>query len=152
MLSSRFLKLADAEADHKTKEQGFFHWLHVSDERQVTWALDHPGLIIGISALTFLLTFPLNRMVGREFVPNEDMGEWTIHMDAPEGTSLEGSTEIAFKLLEELSGIEGVAHIEPSIAATGYGGGSTHIHFECQALPINARKNSQSQIITEMRR
>ena len=41
-------------------------------------------------------------MVGREFVPNEDMGEWTIHVDAPEGTSLEGTTEVAFKLLKEL--------------------------------------------------
>ena len=39
-------------------------------------------------------------MVGREFVPNEDMGEWTVHVDAPEGTSLEGTTEVAFKLLE----------------------------------------------------
>ena len=29
MLSSRFLKVADGEADHKTKEQGFFHWLDV---------------------------------------------------------------------------------------------------------------------------
>ena len=54
-------------------------------------------------------------MVGREFVPNEDMGEWTIHMDTPEGTSLEGTQEIAFSLLKELDGIEGVAQIEPSI-------------------------------------
>ena len=29
-----------------------------------------------------LLTIPLNRMVGREFVPNEDMGDWTVHVDA----------------------------------------------------------------------
>src|SRR3569832_2289225 len=27
MLSSRFLKLSDAVADHKTKVKGFFHWL-----------------------------------------------------------------------------------------------------------------------------
>ena len=27
MLSSRFLKLSDADADRKTKEHGFFHWL-----------------------------------------------------------------------------------------------------------------------------
>src|SRR5206468_10555064 len=26
MLSSRFLRLSDALADHKTKERGFFHW------------------------------------------------------------------------------------------------------------------------------
>ena len=84
----------------------------------MNWALDHPGVIIGISVVTALLTFPLNRMVGREFVPNEDMGEWTIHVDAPEGTSLEGTSEIAFKLLKELSGIEGVAQIEPSIGVS----------------------------------
>ena len=119
----------------------------------MNWALDHPTLIIAISVVTVLLTFPLNRMVGREFVPNEDMGDWTIHVDAPEGTSLEGTTEVSFKLLKEISGIEGVAQIEPSIGVTGMGASSpTHIHFLCQALPIEDRKNSQAEIITEMRR
>ena len=57
----------------------------------MNWALDHPDHRSSrISVVTALLTFPLNRMVGREFVPNEDMGEWTIHLDAPEGTSLDG--------------------------------------------------------------
>ena len=54
------------------------------------------------------------------------MGEWTIHLDAPEGTSLEGTTEIAFKLLKDISGIEGVAHIEPSIGVTGPGSHDAH--------------------------
>jgi HAE1 family hydrophobic/amphiphilic exporter-1 len=152
MLSSRFLKLADAEADHKTKEQGFFHWLDQTYTRQVNWALDHPGVIIGISVVTFLLTFPLNRMVGREFVPNEDMGEWTIHVDTPEGTSLEGTTEIGFQLLKELQGIEGVAQIVPSIGVIGPGAGaSTHIHFLCLAMPLSERKNTQAQMIRQMR-
>jgi hydrophobic/amphiphilic exporter-1 (mainly G- bacteria), HAE1 family len=153
MLSSRFLKLSDALADKKTKEGGFFHWLDQWYARQVTWALDHPKTIVTISVVTALLTLPLNRMVGREFVPNEDMGEWTIHVDAPEGTSLEGTTEIAFKLLEELHGIEGVADIEPSVGVSGMqASSSTHIHFLCQALPIESRQNTQAQIITEMRR
>jgi HAE1 family hydrophobic/amphiphilic exporter-1 len=153
MLSSRFLKLSDAAADRKTKERGFFHWLDGWYTRRVTWALDHPGVIIAISVVTALLTFPLNRMVGREFVPTEDMGEWIIHVDAPEGTSLEGTSEIAFKLLEELNGIEGVAQIEPSVGVSGMVASSpTHIHFLCQALPIDQRRNTQAQIITEMRR
>ena len=153
MLSSRFLKLADAAADQKTKERGFFHWLDGWYTRRVNWALDHSTAIIVISVVTALLTIPLNRLVGREFVPNEDMGEWTIHLDAPEGTSLAGTTDVSFKLLKELSGIEGVAQIEPSIGVTGQAGSSpTHIHFLCQALPIEQRKNTQAQIITEMRR
>jgi HAE1 family hydrophobic/amphiphilic exporter-1 len=153
MLSSRFLKLSDAAADRKTKETGFFHWLDEWYTRRVNWALDHSTAIIAISVVTALLTIPLNLMVGREFVPNEDMGEWTVHLDAPEGTSLEGTSEVAFKVLKELEGIEGVAHIEPSIGVSGQTAGSpTHIHFLCQALPYEERKNTQSQIITEMRR
>jgi HAE1 family hydrophobic/amphiphilic exporter-1 len=152
MLSSRFLKLSDAAADRKTKEHGFFHWLDAWYTRRVNWALDHSWAIIGISAATALATIPLNRMVGRDFVPNEDMGEWIVHVDAPEGTSLEGTSEVAFKLLDELSGIEGVAQIEPSVGVTANAGSPTHIHFLCQALPLDRRKNSQAQIIAEMRR
>ena len=153
MLSSRFLKLADAEADHKTKEQGFFHWLDRTYTRQVNWALDHAWVIITVSIVTFLLTFPLNRMVGREFVPNEDMGEWTIHFDTPEGTSLAGTSEVGFQLLKELEGIEGVAQIIPSIGVIGPGAGaSTHMHFLCLALPLNERKSTQADMIKEMRR
>ena len=92
MLSSRFLKLADASADHKTKDAGFFHWLDETYTKWVEWSLDHSWAVIGTCVVAFLATFPLNRMVGRTFVPNEDMGEWTIHIDTPEGTSLEGSS------------------------------------------------------------
>jgi HAE1 family hydrophobic/amphiphilic exporter-1 len=152
MLSSRFLKLSDAAADSKTKERGFFHWLDGWYTRQVNWALDHSGVILAISALTALSLIPLNKMVGREFGPNEDMGEWTVHLDAPEGTSLSGTTDVAFKLLKELSGIEGVAQIEPSIGVSGAASSPSHIHFLCQALPIDQRKNTQAEIITEMRR
>jgi hydrophobic/amphiphilic exporter-1 (mainly G- bacteria), HAE1 family len=147
MLSSRFLKLADAEADHKTKDAGFFHWLDTWYTGWVEWALDHPGLIIGTSVIVFLLTFPLNKMVGREFVPVEDMGEWTIHIDTPEGTSLEGSGVYAKALVKELSGIPGVRDIEPTITSR-----PTHIHLLVQAMPYEERKVSQATMVAEMRR
>src|SRR3954454_16615373 len=159
MLSSRFLKLSDALADHKTKERGIFHWMDDWYSRQVRWALDQSGVIIGISVVTFLMTFPLNRMVGREFVPNEDMGEWTIHLDSPEGTALEGTQELAFRVLKDLQGIPGVADIEPMInpggsGVVGGGGGSnvTHVHFNVQAVPYEDREQSQAKIIADMRR
>lgn len=83
---------------------------------------------------------PLNAAVGREFVPNEDMGEWTVHVDTPEGTSLEGSAEVAFQLMKVLGGVDGVAQIEPTIT----NGTTTHIHFLCQALPIGQRTRTQA--------
>ncbi|HTK30127.1 MAG TPA: efflux RND transporter permease subunit [Vicinamibacterales bacterium] len=147
MLSSRFLKLADAEADHKTKDQGFFHWLDTWYTGWVNWSLDHSGIIIGVSVAAFLLTFPLNRMVGRTFVPNEDMGEWTIHIDTPEGTSLEGSSEIAKNLVKELGGIEGVATLQPTITDR-----PTHIHLLGFATPFDERKVTEDDIVNELRR
>ena len=69
------------------------------------------------------------------------------------GTSLEGTSEIGFQLAKEINGIEGVAEIIPSIGVIGPGAGSsTHIHFLCLALPIGERKNTQAQMIREMRR
>src|SRR5438874_2598529 len=152
MLSSRFLKLSDAVADHKTKERGFFHWLDTWYARQVRWSLEHSYVIIAAAVVAFLMTLPLNRMVGREFVPNEDMGEWTVHMDTPEGTSLDGTQEIAFEVLKEFDGIDGIAQIEPSVGVSANLSSPTHIHFLCQALPADERKHTQAQIITEMRR
>jgi len=157
MLSSRFLKLSDALADHKTKERGFFHWLDTFYSKQVRWALEHSRVVLAVAFVTFLMTFPLNRMVGREFVPNEDMGEWTAHMDSPEGTSLEGTEELAFKVLKDLQGIDGVASIQPVVnpggagVAGGGGGSATHFHFNFIATPAEQRSRPQSAIIRDVR-
>src|SRR4030095_13256723 len=110
--------------------------------RSLNWALDRPLAIIGVAVAVFLTTFPLHRMVGRTVVPTEDMGEWTIHLDTPEGTSLEGSSDVAMMLVRELSGIEGVAQLQPTITER-----NTHIHLIAQALPLDERNSTQEQMV-----
>jgi HAE1 family hydrophobic/amphiphilic exporter-1 len=147
MLSSRFLTVAHAAKDHKTKEGGFFQALDRLYTRSLNWSLDHPFAISGIAVVVCVTTFPLNAMVGRTFVPTDDMGEWTVHLDAPEGTSLDGSTAIAMQLVKELDGIEGVARLQPTISER-----VTHIHLIAQALPLEERTSTQEQMVAEMRR
>ncbi|HVB39068.1 MAG TPA: efflux RND transporter permease subunit [Vicinamibacterales bacterium] len=147
MLSSRFLKISDAVSDHKTKEQGFFVVVDRVYTRSLTWALAHPKAIVTVAVLVFLTTFPLNRMVGRSFIPNEDMGEFTIHVDGPEGTSLEGMSELAKNLTKELRNTEGVFHIEPTIFDR-----VNHAHLLVQLLPLNERKVTQDEVIARMRK
>src|SRR5204862_5351630 len=53
MLSSRLLKLADAEKDKKTKERGIFHLVETFYGRSLRWTLAHPWTIIGVSIFFF---------------------------------------------------------------------------------------------------
>ena len=111
MLSSRFLKRSDAQRRSKTKEARLFHWLDRWYTRVAAMDARSPDVDHRHLGCASSLTLPLNWMVGRTFVPTEDMGEFTVHVDTPEGTSLEGTTEIARKLVKEIGELEGVAQM-----------------------------------------
>jgi HAE1 family hydrophobic/amphiphilic exporter-1 len=148
MLSSRFLKVADAEHDKKTKEHGFFHAIERGYDWCLRWTLAHPLTIVAISLVVFAFTFPLNAMVGRTFVPNEDMGEFTVHMDTPQGTSIQATTEMAEQVVKEISQQEGVSHVVYLAGADRY----THFHVFFYLLPPDERKITQDQVVSRVRR
>ena len=153
MLSSRFLKLSDAAADRKTKERGFFHWLDGWYTRRVNWALDHSGIIIGISVVTALLTFPVEPHGRPRIRAQRGHGR----MDHPRGRAgrhlARGDQRDRLQAARRLEGHRRRGAISSRRSAFRRTSSSpTHIHFLCQALPIEERKNTQAQIITEMRR
>jgi hydrophobic/amphiphilic exporter-1 (mainly G- bacteria), HAE1 family len=147
MLSSRFLRLSDAASDSKTKEGRFFQSVDKWYAGSLRWSLAHPIVILGTAAVTFAMIFPLNRMVGRTFIPEEDMGEMTVHLDTPEGTALEGTTEMLRNLGKEFKGLEGVAHIQYSSGQ----GKVSHGHMSFFLLPLSERKVTQEQVVARIR-
>ena len=147
MLSSRFLKLADAEKDLKTKGRGFFHWIDGAYARSLDWALAHPLAILGVTAVVLALTIPLNRMIGRTFIPAEDMGEFTAHVDTPQGTSIEGTREIAAQVVKEIGGQEGVARVTYLAGADRV----NHFHIMFYLKPSDERDISQEEVMTRVR-
>jgi HAE1 family hydrophobic/amphiphilic exporter-1 len=148
MLSSRFLKKADAEHDKEALERGFFHYLDAGYGASIRWALAHPNLVIGISVVLFALTWPLNASIGRTFVPLEDMGEFTVHVDTPQGTSLEGTTDVARAMVEEIANQEGVAQVSYIAGADRY----THFHIFFYLLPPDERSVTQAEVVRRVRR
>src|ERR687887_2041829 len=112
MLSSRFLRAADVRRDNRTRESWFFRKLDAGYTASVEWSLAHSWTVIALALVVFATTFPLNTLVGRSFNPNEDMGEFTIHIDAPEGTAFDGMAEQVNNLAREMRGLPGIAHIE----------------------------------------
>ena len=149
MLSSRWLKLSGgSHSDEDTKHHRLFRamdrWYTVS----LRWTLAHPMAIIGMSAVLVALTYPLNRMVGRTFVPAEDMAEFTVHADTPQGTSIEGTTEIARDVVREIGEQEGVSHIAYLAGADRY----THFHVMFYLLPASERSVTQEEVTARVRK
>src|SRR5262249_12483093 len=148
MLSSKFLRASDAESDKASKDNKIFHKIDQWYHRSLEWSLAHPRIIIVTSLLVFLSTFPLNAMVGRSFIPNEDMGDFTIHIDGPEGSTLEGMGAVARGLASEVRPLEGVGHIEV-MSGTGR---MNHAHLFVRLKPFDERKITQDQVIAKVRK
>jgi HAE1 family hydrophobic/amphiphilic exporter-1 len=148
MLSSRWMKVSRRQGEADTKHHRLFRALDRGYTASLRWTLAHPMAIIGISAVLVALTYPLNRMVGRTFVPNEDMAEFTVHADTPQGTSLEGTTEIAQNVVREIGEQEGVSQITFLTGADRY----THFHVYFYLLPLTERTVTQEQVIARVRK
>ena len=147
MLSSRFLKVADAEKDLKTKDRGIFHWIDTAYARSLEWALAHPLAILGVTVVVLALTIPLNRMIGRTFIPAEDMGEFTAHVDTPQGTSLEGTRGHCRGVVNEVRGQEGVARVHYIAGADRV----NHFHIVFYLQPADERDVSQEVVMARVR-
>ena len=149
MLSSRWLKISKTARRGATPSTTgcFAPWIG-GYTASLRWTLAHPMAIIGISAALVALTYPLNRMVGRTFVPSEDMAEFTIHADTPQGTSIEGTTEIAQSVVREIGEQEGVSHVTYLAGADRY----THFHVYFYLLPVAERTVTQEQVTARVRK
>ncbi|MGE5243427.1 MAG: efflux RND transporter permease subunit [Betaproteobacteria bacterium] len=144
MLSSRLLKPADGT--HKTKENRVFGWMDATYARALSWSLAHRWTVVGVAALVFATTFPLNAVVGRSFIPNEDQSQFTVIVDGPEGTSLEGMTDIVLGLSREIGSVDGVLHVVPTISER-----PNHSHMQVTLKPRDERAMSQEQIVARVR-
>ena len=83
-------------------------------------------------------------MVGRTFIPNEDMGEFTVHVDTPQGTSLEGTTEIAAAGGRRRSAARKASRTSRTWPAPS---ACNHFHIFFYLKPLDERDVTQDEVI-----
>ena len=115
--------------------------------RSIGWSLDHRGLIMAVSAVLLLSSIPMSRAIGRSFMPNEDMGDFQLIIDTPEGTSLQGTSKTVLELSSKIMQIPGVAHVMPTIFER-----VNHSHIFIKLAPLGERKQTEDQIAADVRK
>src|ERR1700740_953013 len=73
MMSSRLLRVS--ESDRKHHASGILHAVEEIYLKMLRWSLAHRGVILLICLATFLSTFGLYQLVGRDWIPSDDQWE-----------------------------------------------------------------------------
>jgi HAE1 family hydrophobic/amphiphilic exporter-1 len=144
MLGARMLR---PRGGHRARDERFYRWIDDRYARSVRWSLAHRGLVVAIAVVVLASTFPIARIVGRSFLPNEDQGEFEMTVDAPEGTSLAGMEKIVVEMAKQLETVPGIAHVMPTIFER-----VNHCHLLVQLQPLEQRRQTQEEIAMEARR
>ena len=154
MLGSRILKRKSLDAEngkaagghhHGTKDIAFFRFLDRNYGRMLEWALNHRVVVVTVALAVMASTIPLNRMVGRDFVPADDMGYIDMHFDSPVDYSVEGTAAIATDLAKRIVEIPEVEFAAPRV------GNATHAHVFAGLVDMSQRQRSYEEIGNEIR-
>jgi hydrophobic/amphiphilic exporter-1 (mainly G- bacteria), HAE1 family len=144
MMSSRLLKV-----DVKSKEShahGFLHSVEETYMRMLRWSLVHRVVLVVICLVTFLSSFGLYHLVGRDWIPADDQSELQSSFTLPEGTSLEKTSQIASDMARHVSALPEVAFVQCYTH-----GPTNHAHLFIGLVPRSQRKLSHSQLATKVR-
>jgi HAE1 family hydrophobic/amphiphilic exporter-1 len=144
MMSSRLLKVGEGRKESQT--HAVLHRVEASYLQMLRWSLAHRPAILGICVVTFLSTFGLYRLVGRDWIPADDQSELQSSFTLPEGTSLAKTTDVATDIAQRVSAMPEVAFVQ------SYTHGPTnHAHLFIGLVPRGQRKFTHQEMATKVR-
>jgi HAE1 family hydrophobic/amphiphilic exporter-1 len=148
-LCAYWLRTADAKKGHQsqTKQRGFYAWLDRKYGVMLEWSMAHRGsmlAIAGVAVASAALLFPY---VGKELVPDDDQSEFSANLRLPRGTSFDRTLEYVMPIEGELR-----AALGDNLAAMMVSIQNGSSNYSIQLTPIDARQQSQQQLMQVVRR
>ena len=135
--------------EHTSKDARFFGWMDRTYGRILAWSLNHRMVVVAVALGTFALTFPLNAMVGRDWIPPDDQSEFQVSMNWPEGTSIEGTAKQAVEISDRIAQIPEVEFVNPYIHEASL---SSHNHIYVRLVDVTRRKASNLEVAAKVRK
>src|SRR5258708_21442452 len=112
------------------------------------WSLDHPGFVMGVFIVIPLASLSLYFLVGQDFFPDVDAGQFRLHVRAPAGTRLEATEKIAQDVEDALREIIPPHDLEGMLDNIGMSTSGSTIAY---ADPATIR-SADAEILVSLRR
>ncbi|MEO8144906.1 MAG: efflux RND transporter permease subunit, partial [Betaproteobacteria bacterium] len=119
-------------------------------EKLLAWSLARRKTVIALAVASFLVSFPLMKFVGSEFVPEPDLSELQVQFKTPVGASLELTSQKAKQAEAALREFPEVKYTYATVN-TGFAQGKNRVNIFVQLVPRKERTRSQNALTRPMR-
>jgi HAE1 family hydrophobic/amphiphilic exporter-1 len=96
-----------------------FDALHVRYERLLGWSLNHRLAVMGMAVVAFLASFPILAILGGDFMPDFNRGEYQVAFKATPGTTLRETAERTREVVRRLKSLPDVEYTYTTIGEAG---------------------------------
>ncbi len=118
MLSSRFVRYVPPEERLKTRTGRlleawgrFYDRIDMKYQRVLGWSVRRPWTVLALAAAVFVASLSTLAVIGTEFVPVEDRGQFEVNAELPPGTSFERAVEMVAALEQKIQSIPEVTQV-----------------------------------------
>jgi len=155
MLSSRFVRFIPLEERTRTRTGrflervgGFYDRIDQRYHRLLEWAIAHPWKILATAAAVFFLSLSTLSIIGTEFVPQEDRGEFAVNVEVPAGTAFE-QTVAYVEDVERV--VQQLPEVKQIFSTVGFEGSPMKASLRVKAGKKHERERGIAEIKVEMR-
>jgi multidrug efflux pump subunit AcrB/outer membrane protein TolC len=126
MLSSRFVRFVPPEERVRTRTGRllerwgrFYDRIDQKYHGVLGWSLARPWAVVALAVVVFAGSLSTLGIMGTEFVPVEDRGEFVVNVEAPPGTSFEQSVARVAEVERVVQGLPEVRQIFSTVGVQG---------------------------------
>ena len=121
MLASRWIKPSADPRAHDASRRGFYRHIDRGYTSLLRFSMAHRWVIVGICALVIASMYPLFRMSGINFTPDEDESRFQITVRLPVGSSLAATQSLLERIARDMR--EQLPGVSDTLTIAGFGGG-----------------------------
>jgi HAE1 family hydrophobic/amphiphilic exporter-1 len=144
-LCAWWMRAEDAKADHSTtKSGGVYAAIDRSYGKMLHWSLAHRAVMLAVAAAVTASAAFLYPYVGKELVPDDDQGEFSINVRLPRGTSYPRTEEFIQPIEKEVLALPELRRAMTNVNAAG-------ASFNIMMTPLEERNISQQAVMRQAR-